>query len=75
MAQSAPFKRTGGTGCPTKPTLGMSGLTAGHPRSGSLSSALNVLGLVGEDQVLHMTDGNRLPVGEVDNGLIAAGMK
>ena len=36
---------------------------------------LQVVGLVGEDQVLHVADGNCLPVGEVDNGLTATGMK
>jgi hypothetical protein len=39
------------------------------------ATRLDVLGLVGKDQVLDVTDGNSLPVIEVDRRLAATGMQ
>ena len=36
------------------------------------ATCLDVLGLVGEDQGIHVAEGNDLPVGEVDNGLVTS---
>jgi hypothetical protein len=39
------------------------------------ATRLDVLGLVGEDQGIHVTERNDLPVGEVDNRLAIAGVE
>ena len=73
-------RRMRGSGAPVEPANRLGHIGGARPFGRTppiwiAATRLDVLGLVGEDQVLHVADGNHLPVGEVDDRIATCGVE